>query len=276
MRKQGFTLMELLVVIAILAILAGIGIPYMTGYRNRAAAGVNEVNRLTTQRQIAMVLDAFPEDMKDIPRGEEILAANGFLKLGDWEISAPSALAVTSGAYEVEAGTVMKVWLKGEKEIISKKYLKDETLVLTTYWEAEAKPSEAEETMAPTETVPQETEPPETDPTIPPHTCRDWNSDCRCDTEGCPEILHTEEKWVENGNCSKCGTHFLHRGMEDQVCDTCRLDEATGQTHVCSWAEGVCRCKCGSSRCDHGSTRTDTCPICGAYDYWMDPCPNCD
>lgn len=263
MGKQGFTLVELIVCIAVLSILAGIGVPYMMGYRNRAAAGVNEVNLLTTARQINMVRNVFEAELKTESWRTGIAAEKEILKLGSWDFAAPSAQGVTSGERKVEAGTAMKAWL-------------EEGQGKTTYWETGAAALPEEETAAPAETAPEETDAPATEPTVPAHACRDRDGDCLCDIDGCGAAMHTDKEWVNDGICSKCGIHFLHRGVADEVCDTCGMDLATGLTHVCVWEEGVCRCKCGNTRCDHGCSGTGRCPICAEKNTWIDRCPNCN
>ena len=300
MGKGGFTLVELLVVIAVLAILAGIGVPYMAGYRNRVAHKLNVVNLLNTRRQVEAISQMFPEDFEG-KQTEEVTAVEGLLIYGNWEIPAPQALGVydAKGVVDVEEGTEMVSMLEmpampeGMKDDWEELELQEGAV--GTYWDsmggqAEAVPEETESgerpsaPEVPSYTEPggdgasetEETEEEAAEPTVPAHVCRDRDKDCLCDTAGCGTVMHTETMWVEDGICTKCGLHFIHRGVADLVCDTCWLDLMTGQTHVCSWEEGVCLCRCGTSRCDHGSTGTDQCPFCGEYDYFMDPCSNCD
>lgn len=260
MRKQGFTLVELTVVIAILAILAGIAVPAMAGYRDKAAEGVNEVNLLTAQRQLRMIWDNSQEDFSGV--SGQMQAVEELFSLGSWQVSAPRALGVRRGEHPVEAGTDMKAWLDENEEWT------------TSYEDGAAGIGEEGAGPAPEAPVPETTE--TVPPAVAPHGCRDREPhDCICDVPGCGLPVH-ETGFRDDGNCEYCGTHFQHIGMEDQICDACALDETTGQTHVCSWEDGECRCRCGASRCDHGTTGMLRCSYCGLQNFPRTPCPNCN
>lgn len=247
MGKRGFTLVELTVVIAVLAILAGIAVPAMAGYRSRAAEGINEANCLTVERQIFAIRSVCEEEFEEVPKGTEIEALNEWFRFGTWEISAPGALEVRFENREVEAGTSMKVVLyeigeEGlEEEDVDAYYVRHET-----------------------------------EPTVPVHACRDWDGDCVCDIAGCMEVMHEEALFGGNGFCEKCGIHFRHADENgNQICDGCNLDFTTEQAHVCAWEDGECLCRCGANRCDHGSSGAGRCPFCGQNNYPRAPCPNC-
>ena len=266
MKERGFTLIELVVVLAVLGILAGIGVPYMMGYRNRAAHGVNVVNLLTTRRQIEAVRQAFPGDITGELKVAEKEEESGlfFLRYEDWDITAPVALGVYpgNGVVAVAEGALMKAWLENGR-------------MQTSYVEEGGTPEPEEEVVLPTESIPEETTEPPTEPAVQAHACRDRNGNCVCDITGCGAVMHEENPFKKDGYCQKCGLHFIHSGMEDDVCDGCRVDGTTGQTHVCSWEEGVCRCRCGESRCDHGPSGVGKCAICGNFNVWTEPCENC-
>lgn len=268
MKERGFTLVELAVVLAVLAILAGIAVPSMMGYRNRAAHGVNVANLLTIRRQIEGVYQAFPEDFAELDVHAEYTAEFLLARVLE-DVEVPVALGV-SGSFAVEEGTTMKAMLEmptmpEEMDDVWEE-LDLHTGQVGTYWDSAG--GVEEETSGETEPVP-------TEPVVPEHACRDRDGNCLCDIEGCGTVMHEEVAFVENGNCKKCGLHFIHRGLEDKICDTCHLNIETGEIHVCSWEEGACRCVCGASRCDHGSSGMGKCAICGNYNVFMEPCVNC-
>ena len=257
MGKEGFTLVELVVTITVLSLLAGIAVPSMAGYRDRAAAGVNEVNLLTTKRQIMAVRQAFPGEFAEIPLNEEMEAEeDNFFRFAGLDITAPRSLEVKTGENAVGKDVTMKTVL--------------ETDEVRTYYAGEGGEGDI---TGPAESVPEIPEEPTEAPTIPQHPCLDRDENCRCDT--CGAEMHEEARFVDDGNCKNCGIHFIHRGLEDEVCDTCWWDIAVGKAHICSFEEGICRCKCGSSRCDHGETGTDACVFCGNQNYFH-RCENCD
>ena len=296
MKERGFTLVELTVVLAVLAILAGIAMPSMMGYRNRAAHGVNVVNLLTIRRQIDAVYQAFPEDFAEMDAHAEYTAEE-LLKCVLDDVEVPVALGV-SGSFAVEEGTTMKAMLEmpampeGMDDVWEELDL--HTGQVGTYWnsmggEEEEMPGETEPTErlpapdVPSETLPEgegasgteaPTEPVPTEPVVPEHACRDRDGNCVCDMEGCGAVMHEEAAFVENGICQKCGLHYIHRGLEDKICNTCHLNIETGEIHVCSWEEGVCRCVCGENRCDHSGT--GKCSICGEYNIPWGKCKNCE
>ena len=297
MKERGFTLVELTVVLAVLAILAGIAMPSMMGYRNRAAHGVNLANLLTIRRQIEAVYQAFPGDFAEVDVHTEYTAEFLLERVLD-DVEVPVALEV-SGSFGVTEGTPMKAMLEmpampeGMNDVWEELDLHPGQV--GTYWNSlgggeEEMPEETEPTErppapdVPSETLPggedssgteEPTEPVPTEPVVPEHACRDRDGNCVCDIEGCGVVMHEEAAFVENGNCKKCGMHYIHRGLEDKICNTCHLNIETGEIHVCSWEEGVCRCVCGASRCDHGSSGMGKCAICGNYNVLMEPCENC-
>lgn len=263
MGKRGFTLVELTVVIAILAILAGIAVPAMAGYRDKAADGVNEVNLLTAQRQLRMLWDNSREDFREV--SNSLRAEEEAFSIGSWQISAPKALGVRRGDHPVEAGTDMKAWLDENQEWT------------TSYEEGIA----GEELGDAGQELPQpEPETPETsEPAVAEHDCYDRSSpyDCICDAPGCGEEIHAMDDAGNLGNCLRCGGHFWHVFMDNQLCYTCNWDEVTGGPHVCEWEEGQCLCRCGASRCQHGSPlNMGACTYCGQSNTRTNPCPNCN
>ena len=298
MKDRGFTLIELVVVLAVLGILAGIGVPYLMGYRNRVAHKLNVVNLKNTRWQVEAVYQIYPEDFSGWENGQK-RAENGQLDCNGWGIPAPKALGVTEadGVIPVAEGTEMWAVLEVTEDMeksLPKEYELDVGHPGTFWVEWGGVVEDGPEEMEPSErppapevpsgTVPGgegpsdmegEVEQLPTEPVVPEHTCMDRDANCLCDIEGCETILHEETLFVDNGNCKKCGLHYIHRGVADYVCDTCGFDLLTGQPHVCSWEEGACRCRCGVSRCDHGSSGIGKCSICGNFNVWMEPCENC-
>lgn len=298
MKDRGFTLIEL-VVLAVLGILAGIGVPYLMGYRNRVAHKLNVVNLLNIRRQIEAVYQVFPEDFAEVDVHAEYTAEE-LLKCVLEDVEVPGALGVykAGGVVKVEEGAPMMAMLEMSampeemKEVWEELELKEGEV--GTYWDSmggqgEENPGETEPSeRSPAPEVPEYTVPGEDggtdteEPTLPPvepvapeHACRDRNGNCVCDIEGCGTVMHEEHPFVKNGYCQKCGLHFIHSGMEeDDICDGCWVDGTTGLPHVCSWKDGECRCRCGKSRCDHGGI--GKCSICGEYNVKMGFCKNCE
>ena len=299
MKDRGFTLIELVVVLAVLGILAGIGVPYLMGYRNRAAHKLNMVNLMTNRRQIEAMYQVFPEDFAEMDVNTEYTAEE-LLRCVLEDVEVPGALGVyeATGVVKVEEGAPMMAMLEMSA---MPDWTQDDWTILElevgevgTYWDSmggqgEENPGETEPSQRPpAPEVPEYTVPgedggadteeptlPPVEPVVPEHACMDRDANCLCDTQGCETILHEETPFVDNGNCKKCGLHYIHRGVADYVCDTCGFDLLTGQPHVCSWEEGKCRCRCGVSRCDHGSSGIGKCSICGNFNVWMEPCENC-